>query len=132
MNPLVFVFPNSPVRIMITPRLCNFYAITFCLDLSLLLIRWEPKLIPCDIYCILATMVMTPVVHIEPNGFQDLLSHDDAIDDLKAHGWDVFLKNFEGYNLQVAKSFAQTFDGFRAKIRDIQLELKEDFMRKEK
>jgi hypothetical protein len=70
------------------------------------------------------------VVRIEPNGCQDFLSHDDAIDDLKAHGWDVFLKKFEGYNLQVAKYFAQTFDGFRAKIGDIQLELTEDFMSK--
>jgi hypothetical protein len=32
---------------------------------------------------------MEPMVRIEPNGCQDLLSHDDAIDDLKAHGWDV-------------------------------------------
>jgi hypothetical protein len=62
---------------------------------------------------------MAPVVRIEPNGCQALLSHDDTIDDLKDHVWDVFLKKFEGYNLQVAKSFAQTFDGFRAKIGDI-------------
>jgi len=51
-------------------------------------------------------MVMAPVVRIEPNGCQVLLSHDDAIDDLKAHGWGVFLNEFEGYNLQIAKSFA--------------------------
>jgi hypothetical protein len=75
-------------------------------------------------------VVITPVVHIEPNGCQDLLSHDDTIDDLKAHGWDVFLKKFEGYNLQVAKAFAQTFDGFKANIGDIQLELTEDFVSK--
>jgi hypothetical protein len=115
---------------MIAPRLCDFHAITFCLDLSLLLIRWKPKPIPCDICCILVTVVMAPVVRIEPNGCQDLLSHDDAIDDLKAHGWDVFLKKFEGYNLSVAQAFAQTFDGFRAKVGDIQLELTEDFMSK--
>jgi hypothetical protein len=71
---------------------------------------------------------MAPVVRIEPNGYQALLSHDDAIDDLKAHGWDVFLKKFEGYNLSVAQAFAQTFDGFRAKVGDVQLEITEDFM----
>jgi hypothetical protein len=42
---------------------------------------------------------MAPVIRLEPNGCQDLLSHDDAIEDLKIHGWDVFLKIFEGYNL---------------------------------
>jgi hypothetical protein len=130
MNLLVFIFPNSPVRVMIAPRLYDFRAITSRLDLSLLLIRWEPKPSPGDFCCILITVVMAPMVRIEPNGCQDFLSHDDAIDDLKAHGWDVFLKKFEGYNLQVAKSFAQTFDGFKAKIGDIQLELTEDFMSK--
>jgi hypothetical protein len=73
---------------------------------------------------------MEPIVCIEPNGCQVLQSHDDGIDDLKARGWDVFLKNFEGYNLQVAEAFAQTFDGFRANIGDIQLELTEDFVKK--
>jgi hypothetical protein len=73
---------------------------------------------------------MAPVIRLEPNGCQALLSHDDAIEDLKIHGWDVFLKKFEGYNLQVAKYFMQTFDGCRAKIGDTQLELTEEFVSK--
>jgi hypothetical protein len=97
----------------------------------MLLARLEPKTIPSNLCCILVTVVMAPVVRIEPNGCQALLSHDDAIEDLKIHGWDIFLKKFEGYNLQVAEAFAQTFDGFRAKIGDIQLELTEEFMSKE-
>jgi hypothetical protein len=113
---------------MTVPKPCIFHAITVRLDLSLLLVHWKPKPIPCDICCILVTVVMAPMVRIEPNRCQALLSHDDTIDDLKAHGWDVFLKKFEGYNLQVAKYFAQTFDGFRAKVGDVQLELTEDFM----
>jgi hypothetical protein len=125
---LVFVFPKSYFQAMTVPKRCIFCAITVRLDLSLLLVRSKPKPIPCDICCILVTMVMAPMVRIEPNGCQALLSHDDAIDDLKAHGWDVFLKKFEGYNLQVAKSFAQTFDGFRAKVEDVQLEIPEDFI----
>jgi hypothetical protein len=104
---------------MISPRIYDFHVITSRLDLSLLLIHWKPKPIPFDICCILVTMVMAPVVQIELNGCQALLSHDVSIDDLKAHGWDVSLKNFKGYNLQVAKSFAKTFDSFRAKIGDI-------------
>ena len=73
---------------------------------------------------------MASVIHIETNGSQALVSHDDAIEDLKNHGWDVFLEKFQGYNLHVEKSFAQTFDGFKAKVGDIQLELTEEFMRK--
>jgi hypothetical protein len=32
------------------------------------------------------------MVRIEPNGSQDLLSHDDVMDDLVAYGWDGFIK----------------------------------------
>jgi hypothetical protein len=70
---------------------------------------------------------MALVVRIEPNGTQALLSHDNAVEDLKGHGWDAFIKRFEGYNLCVAKEFAQMFDGYREKIRDIQLEVTEEF-----
>jgi hypothetical protein len=35
----------------------------------------------------------------------------------------VFLKKFEGYNLQVAQAFAQMFEGFLAKVGDVQLEI---------
>jgi hypothetical protein len=116
---------------MTVPKHFIFHAITVRLDLSLLLVHWKPKPIPCDICCILVTVVMAPMVCIELNGCQALLSHDDAINEMKAHGWDVFLKKFEGYNLQVAKAFAQTFDGFRAKVGDVQLEITEDFISRE-
>jgi hypothetical protein len=66
------------------------------------------------------------VVRIEPNGSQALLSHDDVIGDIVAHGWDIFIKWFEGYNLVVAQDFTQYFDGFKAKIGDLQLEVTED------
>jgi hypothetical protein len=128
MNPLVSILT---IRVMITHRLCYFHISTLCSDLLLLLARLEPKTIPSNLCCILVTVVMAPIIRIELNGCQDLLSHDDAIEDLKSHGWDIFLKKFEGYNLQVAEAFTQTFDGFRAKIGDIQLELTEEFMRKE-
>jgi len=68
---------------------------------------------------------MSPVVRIDPNGLQALLSHDNAMDDIVAYGWDGFIKWFESFNLVVAQDFAQTFDGTRAKIGDLQLEVTE-------
>jgi hypothetical protein len=115
---------------MIIVGICYFCVSTLHSDLFLLLARLEPKTISSNICCILVTVVMASVVRIETNGSQALLSHDDAIEDLKNHGWDVFLEKFQGYNLHVEKSFAQTFDGFRAKVGDIQLELTEEFMSK--
>jgi hypothetical protein len=51
--------------------------------------------------------------------------------DLKIQGWYVFHKTFEGYNLQVAQAFAQTFDGCREKIGDTYLVLIEGFVSEE-
>ena len=76
----------------------------------------------------LVSFFMVPIIRLEPNGCQALISHDDAIEDLKIHIWDVFLKIFEGYNLQVAKAFTQTFDGCIEKIGDIWLEVIEEFV----
>jgi hypothetical protein len=71
---------------------------------------------------------MAPVVRIEPNGSQALLLFDNARKDLEDNGWLVFIQRFEGFNLFVAQQFALTFDGCRAKIGDIQLELNEKFI----
>jgi hypothetical protein len=71
---------------------------------------------------------MAPVVRIEPNGNQALLLFDNARKDLENNGWLVFIQRFEGFNLFVAQQFALTFDGCRAKVGDIQLELNEEFI----
>jgi hypothetical protein len=71
---------------------------------------------------------MAPVVRIEPNGSQTLLLFDNAREDLENSGWLVFIQRFEGFNLSVAQQFALTFDGCRAKVGDIQLELNEEFL----
>jgi hypothetical protein len=34
---------------------------------------------------------MAPVVRVEPNGSQDLLSHNDVVDDLTLFGWVKFV-----------------------------------------
>jgi hypothetical protein len=71
---------------------------------------------------------MVSVVHIEPNGSQTQLLFDNARKDLENSGWLVFIQRFEGFNLSVAQKFALTFDGCRAKVGDIQLELNEEFI----
>jgi hypothetical protein len=76
----------------------------------------KPRTILSHPCYILVIFVMAPVVRLEPNGSQALLYHDDAVEDLKSQGWDAFIKRFEGYNLHVAKEFAQTFDGCRRKL----------------
>jgi len=74
-------------------------------DLFLPFLPFKPKNVLSHPCYILVTFVMAPVVRLEPNGCQALLSHDDAIEDLKIQGWDAFLKRYEGCNLQVAKAF---------------------------
>jgi hypothetical protein len=71
---------------------------------------------------------MAPVVCIEPNGSQTLLLFDNACKDLENGGWLVFIQMFESFNRLAAQQFALTFDGCRAKVGDIQLELKEEFL----
>jgi hypothetical protein len=71
---------------------------------------------------------MAPVVRVEPNGSQALLMFDNARQDLADSGWLTFVKRFEGFNLCVARQFAMTFDGCRAKVGDIQLEIDEKFI----
>jgi hypothetical protein len=55
------------------------------------------------VFCV--TKPMAPVVRMESNGSQALLSHDDVVDDLVAYGWDGFIKLFEGFNLKVCSRF---------------------------
>jgi hypothetical protein len=52
---------------------------------------------------------MAPIVRIEPNGLQALLSHDDVVDDLAVFGWVNFIHSFEGFNLEIAQDFSKTF-----------------------
>jgi hypothetical protein len=71
---------------------------------------------------------MASVVRIEPNGSQALFLFDNAHKDLENSGWLVFIQRFKGFNHSVAQQFALTFDGCRAKVGDIQLELNEEFI----
>jgi hypothetical protein len=68
---------------------------------------------------------MAPVVRAEPNGNQALLNFDGAYADLKEFGWLSFIRKFDGFNISVARQFALSFDGCRAKIGDLHLEVTE-------
>jgi hypothetical protein len=71
---------------------------------------------------------MAPVVRAEPNGCQALLMFDGAYSDLEEYGWLQFIRKFDGYNPAVARQFALSFDGCRAKVGDVQLEINEQFL----
>jgi hypothetical protein len=66
---------------------------------------------------------MAPVVRDEPNGCQALLTFDGAYNDLEEFGWISFIRKFDGFNISVARQFALSFDGCRAKVGDVQLEI---------
>jgi hypothetical protein len=87
---------------------------------------------PCVLYfsiqTLLCTKAMAPVVRAEPNGCQALLMFDGTYNDLEKFGWIPFIRKFDGYNPSVARQFALTFDGCRAKVGDVQLEINEQFL----
>jgi hypothetical protein len=116
---------------MTTNSLCNGHFSTIHSDLFLSLLPFKPKNILSYPYYIMVAFFMDLVIPLDPNGCKELLSHDDVIKELKIQGWDVFLKRCEGYNLQVAKAFAQTFDGCREKIGDTELDLTEGLLSEE-
>ena len=71
---------------------------------------------------------MAPVVRTEPNGCQALLMFDGAHRNLEKLGWLLFITKFDVYNPIVARQLALSFDGCRAKIGDVQLEINEQFL----
>jgi hypothetical protein len=51
---------------------------------------------------------MAPVIRLELNGFQYLLSHDDAIEDLKIMAWMYSLRNLRVIIFRWKKPFSNT------------------------
>jgi hypothetical protein len=66
---------------------------------------------------------MAPIVRVEPNEIQTFLLYDDAREYLERSGWLIFIRKFRGFNLQVAQEFSFSFDGCRAKVGDVKLEV---------
>jgi hypothetical protein len=71
---------------------------------------------------------MAPVVRAKPNGCQEMLTFSDAFNDLEQNGWLAFIKKFDGFDLTVARQFALSFDGYRAKVGDVQPKITEGFL----
>jgi hypothetical protein len=71
---------------------------------------------------------MAPVIRVEPNRCQALLTFSGACSDLEQNEWLAFIRKFDGYDLTVALQFALSFDGCRAKVGDVQLEITEEFL----
>jgi hypothetical protein len=71
---------------------------------------------------------MALVIRAEPNGSQELMMFDGAYSDLEEFGWLSFIRKFDGYNPSMARQFALIFDGCRAKVGDVQLEIDEQFL----
>ena len=65
--------------------------------------------------------LMAPVVSIEPNGLQMLLTYDDVTDRISKVGWLGFVQSFKGFSIEVARAFAKNFDGTKVKVGDVQL-----------
>jgi hypothetical protein len=97
-------------------------------NLSLLLLSSKPIVSSSHPCYSLFEPIMAPVIRVELNGSQALFLHNDVSEDLKIQGWDLLIKKLQGYNLQVAKEFALTFDGYREKVGEIQLEVTEIFL----
>jgi hypothetical protein len=78
---------------------------------------WTVFANPLCVLCLIVTLssIMAPVVRVEPNNLQTLLLYDDAREDLERSGWLIFIRKFQGFNLQVAQEFAFSFDGCREK-----------------
>jgi hypothetical protein len=76
---------------MTASQVCRYRAILVFTDLSLLFVYWKTKPPSRGIHCVCLTVTMAPVVRIEPKGSQSLHAHDDAINDLHARGWDIFI-----------------------------------------
>jgi hypothetical protein len=71
--------------------------------------------------------VMAPVVRIEPNGSQTLLTYDSVTERLTQVQWLPFIQSFRGFNLYVAKEFSQMFDDMRVEFSDVHFQVDEGF-----
>jgi hypothetical protein len=90
-RPLVFCHSKLKLSNMTTSQVRRYRAVSVFTDLSLLFVYWKTKPPSRGIYWVCLIATMAPVVRIEPNGSQALLAHDDALNDLQAHGWDIFI-----------------------------------------
>lgn len=73
---------------------------------------------------------MVPIVRANPNGSEILQSYDEIASMVQAVGWENFIQSFKGHNVMVARSFAQSFNGKKAIVVDLDLLVTESFISK--
>ena len=71
---------------------------------------------------------MAPVSRFELIGDEYLHATPDFWEVISRFGWLEFLRNFSGFNMEVSKAFAESFDGVDAQVEDIELRLTEEFI----
>jgi hypothetical protein len=75
---------------------------------------------------------MASLVRIEMNGPQTLLSYDDATNRFAQVDWLEFIESFNGFNLEVAREFANIFYGTKDQIGDVEIQFMNELILKEK
>jgi hypothetical protein len=93
-RPLVTTHLIPQMVIMVASQILRYQVSPDYVDLILHFVCWITKPTSYFPYYFYLTILMAPVVRIDPNGSQALLSHDDVVDDLVAYGWDGFMTTF--------------------------------------
>lgn len=93
---------------------CSFTCVLPLLKIPLFFISIKPL-----------SLEMSPVNRIEPENMKIAEAYDDTLQHFRSIGWFTFLHKFLGHNKQVAESFAQTFNGVKARIGDLELSVDE-------
>ena len=65
---------------------------------------------------------------LEPKEFNSADLHERCLEIFENKQWISFFEKFNGHNEQASLSFAETFDGERARIGNLQIRLSEDIL----
>ena len=76
--------------------------------------------------CVIA--IMDPISRFELIGDEYLDVAPECRELVVKVGWLGFLQKFSGFNLVISRAFVTSFDGMKAKVGDIMLQLTEEFI----
>ena len=71
---------------------------------------------------------MDPMSRFELIGDKYLYAATECREIVSRYGWLEFLQKFFGFNMVVSKAFAESFDGVRAHVGDVEISLSEKFI----
>ena len=72
--------------------------------------------------------IMDPISIFELMGDEYLDAAPECHELVVKVGWLGFLQKFSGFNLAISRAFVTSFDGMKAQVRDIMLQLREEFL----